>query len=360
MHYFGPWEDPDGALKLFLDQRDDLFAGREPSPPEGVFTVRVLANSFLNDRLHRKEIGEITQRTFDDYHRVCQMVIDHFGKHRIVDDITPRDFNSLRTKIAKGISPVTLGNEVSRIRVIFNYAYKAALVDQPIRFGPSFKRPSKRLLRQARAERGIVMFEAKDIVSMLDEAAGQVRAMIWLGINCGFGNTDCAMLPKSALDLDDGWVVFPRPKTGVPRRCPLWRETVIALKESIFDRPEPKNEEFEDRVFITKYGNPWVYDRKASPLSKEIRVILQSLDIYRRGIGFYALRHTFETIGGESQDQVAVDSIMGHVSSDMASVYRERISDSRLLAVTDTVKAWLDNAQINDNPDVIQFPSRTG
>lgn len=360
LHYFGPWEDPDGALNLFLHQRDDLYAGREPTPPEGAFTMRVLANAFLNDRLHRLETGEITQRTFDDYHRVCKMLIEHFGKNRLVEDIVPRHFNKLRAELAKGVGPVTLGNEVSRVRVIFNFAYKAGHVDAPIRFGPSFKRPSKRLLRQARAERGLVMFEANQIQQMLDASSGQVRAMVWLGINCGFGNSDCAQLPQSALDLDDGWVNFPRPKTGVPRRCPLWSETVRALKDAMFHRPEAKEEEYADRVFITKYGQPWAKDRSASPLSTEVRKILKSLKIHRQGIGFYALRHTFETIGGDCRDQVAVDYIMGHVRDDMASVYRERISDERLHAVTGTVKAWLDAAKADDHPDVIRFPSHTG
>ena len=56
---------------------------------------------------------------------------------------------------------------------------------------------------------------------------------------------------------------------------------------------------------------------------------------------FYALRHTFETIAGESRDQVAVDAIMGHSREDMASVYRERIGDDRLRAVAEHVRQWL-------------------
>jgi len=72
-----------------------------------------------------------------------------------------------------------------------------------------------------------------------------------------------------------------------------------------------------------------------------LALLLRSLGLYRPRLGFYALRHTFETIGGEAKDQVAVDHIMGHVRDDMASVYRERISDERLRAVTDHVRAWL-------------------
>ncbi len=63
--------------------------------------------------------------------------------------------------------------------------------------------------------------------------------------------------------------------------------------------------------------------------------------MHRPGLNFYALRHTFETVGGESRDQVAVDHVMGHAREDMASVYREKVSDERLKAVADHVRAWL-------------------
>jgi integrase len=68
---------------------------------------------------------------------------------------------------------------------------------------------------------------------------------------------------------------------------------------------------------------------------------LDKLELHRRGLGFYALRHTFETIGGEFRDQVAVNAIMGHVDASMAAVYRERISDGRLKAVVYHVYSWL-------------------
>ena len=63
------------------------------------------------------------------------------------------------------------------------------------------------------------MFQADAIRPMIDEAGVQLRAMIYLGINCGLGNNDCAMLPMK-LELKDGWLDFGRPKTGIHRRCP--------------------------------------------------------------------------------------------------------------------------------------------
>ena len=34
-HYFGVWSDWEGALKLYQEQKDDLFAGRKVSTGEG-------------------------------------------------------------------------------------------------------------------------------------------------------------------------------------------------------------------------------------------------------------------------------------------------------------------------------------
>ena len=169
--------------------------------------------------------------------------------------------------------------------------------------------------------------------------------MILLAANCGFGQTDVANLPLSAIDPDNGWVTFPRPKTGIERRCPLWPETIKAVREAIAVRPVPKDDAHEDLVFITKYGRKWVrLTDKGAPtdaVAQEFVKLLKDLKLKRPGVSFCAIRRTFETIGGESRDQVAIDYIMGHARDDMASLYRERISDERLQAVTDHVHDWL-------------------
>jgi integrase len=225
--------------------------------------------------------------------------------------------------------------------MLFKFGYNAGIIDRPVRYGASFKRPSKKVIRIARAKDGPRTFEAPELRAILEAASMPIRAMAWLGINCGFGNADCANLPMKALDLQSGWVRFPRPKTGIDRRCPLWPETVAALQEAIGSRPSPKNTKDAELVFVTKYGQKWSKDTKANPISAEFRKLLVKLGLHRNGSGFYALRHTTETIGGDSRDQMAVDFIMGHSRNDMASAYRERIDDARLLAVTEHVRKWL-------------------
>src|SRR5262249_7926513 len=69
--------------------------------------------------------------------------------------------------------------------------------------------------------------------------------------------------------------------------------------------------------------------------------LLKTCGLYREGLGFYALRHVFRTVADEARDPVAIDLIMGHTDPSMAGHYRERIDDSRLLAVTEHVRLWL-------------------
>jgi integrase len=287
------------------------------------------------------DAGEIAPRTFSEYHATCARVGGAFGLTRPLDDLRPEDFETLRADLAKGLGPVALGNEVQRVRSLFKYAFEAGVTDRPARFGPAFKKPGVKVLRKARNERGERMFEAHEVRGMLGAAGPQLKAMILLGVNCGFGNADCGSLPLAALDLDRGWVNFPRPKTGVRRTAPLWPETVEALREALASRPAPKDAGAAGLVFVTKHGGRWFKGTCDNPISKETAKLLEGLGIRRRGLNFYALRHTFETVGGEARDQVAVDHIMGHARDDMASAYRERISDGRLRAVTDHVRGWL-------------------
>jgi integrase len=342
LHYFGRLDNPEAALRKWLEQKDDLLAGRTPRAKRDGCTVRDLANAFLTAKRRMVTTKELSERTFADYYATCSRLVHAFGD-RLVDDLEADDFEQFRERLGKTWGPVSIGNEVNRCRVVFRYGYEAGLLDKSVRYGPGFKRPSRKTLRLARAAKGPRLFDAKQLQVFVDTASIPLRAMVLLGINAGLGNSDCGHLEFRHLDLNDGWLDYPRPKTGISRRCPLWPETVESIRQAIAKRPKPRDVANAELVFITKYGDSWAKRIADSPITKETDKLLNRLKIKRPGLSFYALRHTFETVAGESKDQVAVDFIMGHApaASDMAALYRERISNDRLQAVANHVRAWL-------------------
>ena len=61
-----------------------------------------------------------------------------------------------------------------------------------------------------------------------------------------------------------------------------------------------------------------------NPISKEFAKILKPLKVkrgrkqeavYRKGLGLYSLRHTFQTIGDGARDPIATRTIMGHAEA---------------------------------------------
>jgi integrase len=340
--YFGPWSDPDAALAKYLSERDDLHAGRTPRPESDALTVATLCGTLLTSKQRLLDAGELSPLTFADYAECCRRLVATFGKRRLVGDLRPGDFETLRRGMAKQWGPHRRGKFINLTRTVFNYGFKNAMIDRPVVFGETFKRPSRKTMLLHRHAQGSKFFEAAEIRAMLDAASPVLRAMILLGINCGFGNADCGRLPRSALDLSGGWVAFPRPKTGIPRRCPLWPETVAAVRTWFDQRPTPADDADADLVFVTSRRGPWSKRSTTNnPVSVEMRKLLDRIGVNGKR-NFYCLRHTFQTIGDESGDFIAVRTIMGHgFAGDISATYRERVGDDRLRKVVGVVHAWL-------------------
>jgi integrase len=344
--YFGKWGDPDAALNKWLDQKDDLLAGRKPRPNGEAAgpTVQLVVNSFLTHKERQRDNGEIQPRTFDELFDTGVRIAAAFGRDRLVSDLTPEDFAELRKQLAKHCGPVRLSNMIQRVRSVFLFGYNDGIIPNPVRFGMGFNKPSAKTLRKERAKKGARDLQADQIRKLIDVAGVPLKAMILLGVNCGFGNADVGRLPLSAIDFPGGWVNFPRPKTGVDRRAKLWPETAAAIKAAIDARPDHKDRAHAGLVFVTKYGGSWAKGEAGNdPVGLAFRRLLADEKMDRPGTGFYSLRRSFETVAGESLDQPAVDLVMGHVAgaNDMAAVYRQRIGDDRLVKVAEHVRAWL-------------------
>src|SRR4051794_34204663 len=67
MHYFGPWDDPDGALAKYNAEKEALHAGRKPREDAEGVTVKQLANKFLSHKQELLDAGELKPRTWEEY-----------------------------------------------------------------------------------------------------------------------------------------------------------------------------------------------------------------------------------------------------------------------------------------------------
>lgn len=335
------------ALDEYLAIARAAHAGRpvQASAPTNV-TVRQLVNRYLAVRLEDVGSGDLHLRTYADY----RSILLTFG--RFIGPATPatelgtahvdRYAAHLRDKVKAG--PRRFNAARAHIRAFLRYAFDAGwIVAFPM--GVGFKRAGR--MREVRKNKLIAPHHLRILI---EAAEGQLRAMILLGINCAFGNTDCATLPRSAVDLDAALIRFPRPKTGIPRTVPLWSETVTALREVMRARPT------DALVFRTRHGSPWVRTTMGSngkpvpkdSLAQAFAVLLKSVcsiadkatlrDLYK-GVGFYALRVTHRTIGDDARDPHASMRIMGHSFPGMNDVYVQEIGIARLAAVTDYVRA---------------------
>jgi integrase len=370
--FFGVWADPQAAFDDYLRRADDLHAGRRPSTTSTIsangVTVKDVCNHFLTYQLNKTNNGEITARWFAECRKTADKFAQFVGSARLVSDLVPEDFLRFRQRLVsvgfkktgKGLGVHALARAISVIREIFKYAWELDLLDKPIKYGKALEKPSVTLVRKSRQvfeqKSGKRIFDVGQIHAMLKAAGTPLDAMILLAINAGYGNTDCAQLPTAVVDLEKGLIDYGRNKTGIERIAPLWPETVLAMKQTLANRPKPFDKESEQLFFLTPAGLPWIRERidrvqDESAIIKKVVItddlcrkfsqLLVQLDTRRKGVGFYALRHTFRTFADEVKDQHAVLRIMGHTIPGMSGIYVETIGLDRLIAVTEHVRKKL-------------------
>lgn len=346
--YFTHWEqDPrgDDALRIWNAEKDEIYeTGRRARTRGDGPTVADAINGFLLAKELAVETGEISARHFCDLKTSGKRTAQVLGRDRLLSELRPDDFRKLKLAIAKTRkSLATLANEITLARAPFLWAYKNDLIDKPIKFGTEFVRPPKGKLRAERNKsRGNGWtFEPSEIHALITAAGVHIKAMIHLAIQAGFGPSDVCNLPLSAVDLSRGWIDFPRPKTGISRRVPLWPETVQALRASLDERPAPKTAAAHDAFFVTKYGDTWGDGITRFPVTGEFSKLVKQVGVERSGRGIYGLRHSFRTVAGRSRDVEAIRAIMGHTSEHVEETYIHGVEDERLRAVVDHVRAWL-------------------
>jgi integrase len=323
-YYFG--SDRNEAMQRYFAQATYLHTGKreDPGPVGNSISLKTLCNVYLDHQQTRTTVGEIKLRHVSDQTQTLRSFVRFIGPNRPVSNVSTIDLQSYRRKlIDASLSSNTINNHVSTIKAMYNWALENEVLDRI----PNLK--AVRKITHAKRERPT--FTGQQIQSLLQNASPQMKAMIWLGLNCGFGCTDCAELKWSNLDLQNARVNFPRGKTGIDRNLPLWPETVEAL------RHVPKQGEL---VFYTRRGNPWVRTirsvekdgtekyTKDDAVTKEFSKLTRKAGIKApKGVGFYTLRRTAATAAANSGDPFAVQKLLGHADLKMASTYVQDVSE---------------------------------
>jgi len=357
---FGVWADPESALAKYLDQVDEIQAGRDPRRTGVVrvssneLTVADLCNLFLERQRQRADAGKITNRHFSDCLKSCRRLVAHFGKFMRATSMTAKDFQAYQAAFPPSWGTSMIGGEVQRTRSSFKWAFEADLIPHVPNFGPDFRKPNKSEARREKQQRerkrgGKLDFTAAEVNAMLEQSKGWLRACILLGINGGMGNADCGRLATDFYSVTDDWYDLPREKTGISRRFRVWTETAEAIHAAMMQRPIPKDDAHDLLCFLTSHGMPiWWQGTKpdgtvflCDNVGKAFARLTTKCGIDKDGRGFYSLRRTFETVAGNTKDQVAVDLVMGHADDSMAAVYRQGIDDQRLIDVSQHVHKWL-------------------
>jgi len=323
IYYFGT--NKKQALQRYLDQATYLHGYPYVTARgfDGSMALKELCDLYLRYQHARVRAGAISARHYTDQVKSLNKLMSFLGKGRRIRAISTLDLQDYKQRLQNAHSTAQKPNShISTLKAMFHWARRNDILERI----PNIDAVSKgKIVQQQR-----YTFDFKQIAKLLSLANVQMRAMMWLGLNCGFGCMDCARLKWTDLDLEKSRVRLPRNKTAVPRDLPLWPETIKALK---------KVPRLGVLVFYTAEGHPWVRTRARTQADGTVkyttinaisamftRLMTKARIVAPKGTGFYALRRTAATLAARSGDPFAVQRLLGHVNLDMATRYVQDVS----------------------------------
>ncbi len=324
IHYFGM--DKKRALERYLEQAAYLHGGQNPTVAgsSGITSINELCDLYLRYQHAKVLAGALSPRHYSDQTRSLGQLVSFLGQGRKIRNICTLDLQSYKRRLQSQYgSAHRLNLHLGTMKAMFRWARKNDILEHI----PNIEAVSRgKIIHQQR-----FTFNSQEITRLLVAANAKMRAMIWLGVNCGFGCTDCARLKWNDIDFEHHRVKLARNKTGVPRNLPLWPETINAM--AALPRTGPL-------VFYTEEGHPWVrtvariredgsthYTTVNAVASMFGRLLKKAKMDVPSGTGFYTLRRTAATLAARSGDPFAVQRLLGHVNLEMATRYVQDVSE---------------------------------
>lgn len=338
---FGSDGDWRAAQDEYYRVADAVHKGRSlPKEIPEAITVRQCANRYLANREKDVDAKTLTLGSWDNYRKCLMRFARFIGPHQRMASLGPDDFTRFAHHLRETaqLGSYAYNRARSLIAAWLTYSAREEWI-KPVNVGNGFKKIPAGKMRSNRKPR---LLSPGMVKAILLHAGPQMRAMILLGLNGGFGATDCATLTRDAVDLDAAVIRFPRAKTGLPRTVPLWSETVDALRIVLASRPA------DPLVFRTNHGAQWVrVTRKGKTITTKDSVGFEFYKILAKlwmkdqfkGVGFYVCRHTHATYANEVRDSDARLHLMGRRLPGLdGDTYVEGIFLPRLEAITSHIR----------------------
>lgn len=137
-------------------------------------------------------IGEIKLRHLYDQTSLLMGFVKLAAPNQAVSDISTVDLQNYRKKLIKiSKSPNTISNRIATVKAMYNWDVDNEIIDHS---------PGLRAVKKITPQKGEKLtFTIDQIRTLLESANIRMKVLIWLGLNCGFGCTDCAELKWKTL-----------------------------------------------------------------------------------------------------------------------------------------------------------------
>lgn len=265
------------------------IGGGPPVRPEcdRTLTAKELANRFIAAQQANWRDPEGTLRCYTDW--LGRFLKDHPGL--LAADFTVEMFATWKLSLRRReYSAESINHFLSAVRAMYAFAADVELLPAVPRLRRVRNEPCPKIGSRLKP-----LYTAGELQKLLNGAEPQLKGMLLLGLNCGFGPKDLADLLWD--DISDGRVTLPRSKTGVCQTYALWPETEAHLEQiresrrELRERIARRNPAASDNghVFVTRYWRPWNKDATAEEFRKLCKRV--GVPCY----GFYRLRHCAST-----------------------------------------------------------------
>jgi integrase len=314
--------------------------------------LRYILNQWLTDRNADCVRGELGVGSFQQYKMSATRIIEVAGLWH-TDHITPDHTRSLYDQLSRKYSLDFAKRAIGHlsaacrhaedhgwcghVRLGANVVSKLTGREQPQMRWRLYTPDELRTIFDA-LDRRIRTADGRSAPSLV-----QLRAMIYLALNGGYGAMELAQLPKAVIDLPGGRIDYRRGKTGEQHIVPLWAETVAAIKPVLKQRPD------DELLFRTREGNPWCYRKpvivdgfvvRSIPndnVNQRFCELVEPLGLKFDKSGFYKLKHLHSTTADRAGDPHATFALAGHALPGSKSHY-VAVGEDRLRKVAEFVR----------------------